>query len=138
MIQKVLHKYIITVSPISLHTNLFVNLYVMRNFQKRNIRINGMDVVNALDIYLQLLYKMFLSTYTYSKRMRVPILIYLNYSANLVCKKRLFYFFTFLLIVRIHSLIDLLTSCISIVFFIYFPVQIIVLFSFGFQVFFKQ
>lgn len=81
-----------------------------------------MDVVNALDIYLQLLYKMFLSTYTYSKRMRVPILIYLNHSANLVCKKRLFYFLKFLLIVRIHSLIDLLTSCISTVFFIYFPV----------------
>ena len=81
-----------------------------------------MDVVNALDIYFQLFYKMFLSTYTYSKRMTVPILIYLNYSANLVYKKRLFYFFTFLLIVMIHSLIDLLTSCISIMFFIYFPV----------------
>ena len=117
---------------------LFVNLYVMRNFQKRNIRIKGMDVVNALDIYFQLFYKMFLSTYTYSERMTVPILIYLNYSANLVCKKRLFYFFTFLLIVMIHSLIDLLTSCTSIMFFIYFPVQIVVLFSFGFQVFFKQ
>lgn len=82
----------------------------------------GMDAVNALDMYRQLFYKMFLSTYTYSKRMRVPILIYLNHSAYLVCKKRLFYFFTFLLIERIHSLIDLLTSYISIVFFIYFPV----------------